>query len=638
MTQPTAKSAIYAVSWKQGKDFLFWLFACLFTPARKKPASDPARIRQPIKRQPPVEHRRSPVDTQTPPATHPKRTVIRTNLSGLDLLLNPRLSKGTAFTEAERDAFGLHGLLPPHVSTLAEQRERRLRVLSSRTDAFGKYSNMRDLQNNNETLFYNLIAHHVEEMLPIVYTPAVGEGCQRFSEIYRKPRGLFLSYENRRRMEQILSDPAYDQVRCIVVSDGERILGLGDQGAGGMGIPIGKMALYTALGGIPPEHCLPILLDVGTDNEALLNDPIYIGCQHKRIRGAEYDAFIESFVTAVQKRWPHILLQWEDFAGVNAARLLERYRDRLCTFNDDIQGTAAVTTGTLLAAVHATGIPLKEQTIAMFGAGSAGIGIIGLLIEAMQEEGLSQEQARQRIYAFNRHGLLIEGCEGIKEGQETLLRKKEDVAGWKLSGDGPISLLDVVRNAKVTVLAGVSAQAGAFTEEIVREMARHAERPVIFPLSNPTSKAEAVPEDLMRWTDGRALVGAGSPFPPVEVNGQMVRISQINNSYIFPGLALGILVSRARRVTDAMIMAAARALASLSPAREDRTAPLLPPIGESRSVGLVVGEAVARQAMADGVAEYAEPDVLRQMLQEYVWEPEYVPYERHNLTWFKARG
>jgi malate dehydrogenase (oxaloacetate-decarboxylating) len=521
---------------------------------------------------------------------------------------------------------------------MAEQRERRLRVLKSRDTAFGKYSNMRDLQDNCEVLFYSLIAHHVEEMLPIVYTPAVGEGCQRFSEIYRKPRGLFLSYENRHRMEQILSDPAYDQVRCIVVSDGERILGLGDQGAGGMGIPIGKMALYTALGGIPPEQCLPILLDVGTDNEALLTDPIYIGCQHKRVRGAEYDAFIEQFVTAVEKRWPHILLQWEDFAGVNAARLLERYRDRLCTFNDDIQGTAAVTTATLLAAVNATGIPLKDQTIAMFGAGSAGIGIVDLLIAAMKEEGLTEAEARSRIYAFNRHGLLIEGCEGIKPGQENLLRKREDVAAWKLSGDGPISLLDVVRNAKVTVLAGVSAQAGAFTEEIVREMARHTARPVIFPLSNPTSKTEAVPADLMRWTDGRALVGTGSPFPPVEVEGRMVRISQINNSYIFPGLALGILVSKASRVTDKMIRAAAKTLASLSPTREDSSAPLLPPISESRAVGLVVGEAVARQAIAEGVADFVEPFALHEKLVEYVWEPEYVPYERLNQSWIVSRS
>lgn len=578
------------------------------------------------------------MDDQTPPPQPDKEQVIRTRLSGFDLLLNPRLNKGTAFTEAERDAFALHGLLPPHVGTLEDQRERRKITLRNRATSFGKYRLMRDLQDNNETLFYSLIAHNVEELLPIVYTPAVGEGCQRFSEIWRKPRGLFLSYPNKNRIEQILAHERYDQIRCIVVSDGERILGLGDQGAGGMGIPIGKMALYTALGGIPPEHCLPILLDVGTDNEALLNDPIYIGWQHKRVRGQDYDDFVEAFVSAVKRRWPHILLQWEDFAGVNAARLLERYRDRLCTFNDDIQGTAAVTTATLLAAVYATGIPLREQTIAMFGAGSAGIGIANLLVAAMKEEGLNDEQARKRIYAFNRYGLLVEGSRGIRPGQEPLLRKREDVAGWKLKGGedislgdislGDISLLDVVRNAKVTVLAGVSAQAGAFTEEIVREMARHVERPVICPLSNPTSKSEAAPADLFRWTDGRALVGAGSPFSPVEVNGRMVRISQINNSYIFPGLALGILVSKARRVTNGMIMAAAKTLASLSPARADKNEPLLPPIGDSRKVGLVVGEAVAHQAVADGVAEPAVEQSMREKIQAYVWEPVYLPYER----------
>jgi malate dehydrogenase (oxaloacetate-decarboxylating) len=566
------------------------------------------------------------LSNETQPSQPGNDNVYRTSLSGFDLLMNPRLNKGTAFTEQERDAFALHGLLPPVVGDLESQRERRMIALRSRGSQFSQYRMMRDLQDNDETLFYSFIEHNVEELLPIVYTPAVGEGCQRFSEIWRRPRGLFLSYPNKDRIDKILSHPRYDEVRCIVVSDGERILGLGDQGAGGMGIPIGKMALYTALGGIPPEHCLPILLDVGTDNEALLNDPIYIGWQHNRIRGQEYDDFVEAFVTAVERRWPHILLQWEDFAGVNAARLLKRYRDRLCTFNDDIQGTAAVTTGTLLAGVHATGIPLREQTIAMFGAGSAGIGIINLLVAAMKEEGLTEEQARKRIYAFNRYGLLVEGCRGIRPGQEPLLHKREDVAGWKLTGGQDISLLDVVRNAGVTVLAGVSAQPGAFTEEIVREMARHIERPVIFPLSNPTSKSEAVPADLLRWTDGRALVGTGSPFPPVEVDGKPVRISQINNSYIFPGLALGILVSRARRVTDNMIMAAAKTLASLSPARADKNAPLLPPIGDSRKVGLIVGEAVGLQAVADGVSQAGAED-MRERIDAYVWEPVYQPYE-----------
>ena len=568
------------------------------------------------------------MNNKTPPPGLGGKAVVRTHLSGFDLLMNPRLNKGTAFTEAERDAFGLHGLLPPHIGNLEDQRERRKITLANRSTAFGKYRLMRDLQDNDETLFYSFIAHNIEELLPIVYTPAVGEGCQRFSEIWRKPRGLFLSYPNRDRIAKILADPRYDDVRCIVVSDGERILGLGDQGAGGMGIPIGKMALYTALGGIPPEHCLPILLDVGTDNETLLHDPIYIGWRHKRIRGKEYDDFVEEFVAAVEKRWPHILLQWEDFAGVNAGVLLERYRDRLCTFNDDIQGTAAVTTATLLAAVHSTGVPLREQTIAMFGTGAAGIGIVNMLVAAMKEDGLTEEQARKRIYGFNRYGLLVEGCQGIRPGQETLLRKREDVDGWKLEGSGAISLLDVVRNAKVTVLAGVSAQAGAFTEEIVREMAKHSERPIIFPLSNPTSKSEALPTDLLHWTDGRALVGTGSPFPPVEVTGKMIRIAQINNSYIFPGLALGILVSKASRVTEGMIMAAAKTLASLSPARADMTAALLPPIADSRKVGMIVGEAVALQAVADGVAEGGEEATLKDRLRAYVWEPVYLPYER----------
>jgi malate dehydrogenase (oxaloacetate-decarboxylating) len=568
------------------------------------------------------------VSGASPVPENAKRTVVRTRLSGYDLLLDPRLNKGTAFTEEERDAFGLHGLLPPHVGSLEDQLVRRKKALDNRDTAFGKYHLMRDLQDSDETLFYALIEKHIEELLPIVYTPAVGEGCQRFSEIWRKPRGLFLSYPNRDRIEQILADPRYDDVRCIVVSDGERILGLGDQGAGGMGIPIGKMALYTALAGIPPEHCLPILLDVGTDNEARLNDPIYIGWQHARIRGQEYDDFVEAFVTAVHRRWPNILLQWEDFAGTNAATLLERYRDRLCTFNDDIQGTAAVTTATLLAAVNATGIPLKEQAIALFGSGAAGIGIANLLMAAMQEEGLDEAAARQRIYAFNRYGLLVEGARGIRSSQLPYVRPRADVKDWKLSGGEDISLLEVVQNAKITALVGTSAQPGAFSEDIIRAMASQTPRPIVFPLSNPTSCAEATPADLLRWTDGRAIIGTGSPFAPVEFDGELISIAQTNNSYIFPGLALGILVSRARRVTDGMIMAAAKALARLSPTMQDKNARLLPPIADSRKVGLIVAEAVARQAIVDCVAELATTASLDEQLRAYVWEPVYLPYQR----------
>ena len=426
----------------------------------------------------------------------------------------------------------------------------------------------------------------------------------------------------------MLAHPRYDDIRCIVVSDGERILGLGDQGAGGMGIPIGKMALYTALGGIPPQHCLPILLDVGTDNQALLDNPTYIGWEQKRVRGQEYEDFIAMFVAAVRKRWPNILLQWEDFAGENALRILARYRDQLCTFNDDIQGTAAVTTGTLLAAVNATGMPLKDQRIAMFGSGSAGVGIINLLVAAMTEQGLSEAEARQRIYAFNRHGLMVQGDPALRTSQMPLAQRREDVAGWRVSGPGPISLADTVRNARITVLVGVSAQAGAFTEDIVREMGKNAERPVIFPLSNPTSKSEAVPADLLRWTEGRAIVGTGSPFAAVEFGGRSVRISQVNNSFIFPGLALGILVSRATRVTDGMMMAAAKALAALSPTVTDKNAPLLPTIGDARKVSRSVALAVGKTAISEGVSALPDPEMLEEELDAYVWEPVYLPYER----------
>jgi malate dehydrogenase (oxaloacetate-decarboxylating) len=564
----------------------------------------------------------------------PHNNVIRTRLSGYDLLNNPRLNKGSAFTEMERDDFALHGLLPPHEGTLEEQVERRKKALDYQPTSFHKYSFMRDLQDTNETLFYSLIAHNIEELLPIVYTPTVGEGCQRFSEIWRKPRGLFISYPNKHRIEQIFSSRRYDNVRCIVVSDGERILGLGDQGAGGMGIPIGKMALYTALGGVHPEHCLPILLDVGTDNDDRLKDPIYLGWKHARIRGQEYDDFVDAFVSAVKRRWPHVLLQWEDFAGSNAARLLARYRDQLCTFNDDIQGTAAVTTATVLAAVNATGIPLSRQTIVSFGFGSAGIGIADLLLAIMQENGLSEKQARERFFAVDRYGLLVEGGKWIEAGevnqrvQQSFARKRSELESWKLSTAEEIDLLDVVRNAKPTVLIGVSGQPGAFTEEVVREMAKHTDRPVIFPLSNPTSRAEATPENLLKWTEGRALVGTGSPFDPVEIGGKLVDITQTNNSYIFPGLALGILASRATRVSDAMIMASAKALAALSPTQLDRNASLLPPIADSRNVALVVAEAVGKQAMAEGMADVKDVEALKRELHAYVWDPVYLPYER----------
>src|SRR5271169_6316405 len=391
-------------------------------------------------------------------------TTCRVSLSGYDLINSPRLNKGTAFTEQERDAFDLHGLLPPHVGILEEQIERSVEALRALTDPFHKYSFLRDLQDTNETLFYALVVRNIEEMLPLVYTPAVGEGCQRFSEIWRKPRGLFLSYPNKGRIDQILNHPRYDGVKCIVVSDGERILGLGDQGAGG--IPIGKMALYTALGGIHPEHCLPILLDVGTDNEDRLKSPLYIGWRHNRVRGEEYDAFVDVFVNSVKKRWPHVLLQWEDFAGSNAARLLARYKDQLCTFNDDIQGTAAVAAATLLSAINVTGVPLEQQKIVVFGFGTAGIGITNFLSQLMEEKGVPEQDARNRFYALDLHGLVTENGKDVRPEQLPYAREEEEVQGWRRSwtpSNRDISLLDVIRHVKPTVLIGVSGQAGAFT-------------------------------------------------------------------------------------------------------------------------------------------------------------------------------
>ncbi|MGA8940235.1 MAG: NAD-dependent malic enzyme, partial [Acidobacteriaceae bacterium] len=463
---------------------------------------------------------------------------IETSLMGLGLLNSAMFNKGTAFPESERDAFSLHGLLPPHVGTLDEQVGRRLKAFRSLHDDFARYTLMRDLQDVNETLFYALITRNIEEMLPIVYTPAVGEGCQRFSEIWRRPRGVFLSYPNRSRMETILKHPRYDRVRCIVVSDGERILGLGDQGAGGMGIPIGKLALYTALAGIHPMLCLPVLLDVGTDNAERIADPMYVGWRHERVRGAEYDKFVNTFVRVVRKRWPHVLLQWEDFAGHNAARLLERYRDVLPSFNDDIQGTAAVAVATLLAAVKASGVPFTEQRIVVFGFGSAGLGITGLLLKTLMDAGVSEAQARSCFYAVDKDGLLVEGMDGLGREQAAFARRGNEVQGWA-RGEHGIGLLEVVERVRPTVLIGVSGQAGAFSEEVVRAMQRGLQqsgrdaRPVILPLSNPTSRCEAAPADVIRWTDGCAIVGTGSPFAPVEFGGRTLKSAQTNNSYIF---------------------------------------------------------------------------------------------------------
>jgi malate dehydrogenase (oxaloacetate-decarboxylating) len=555
---------------------------------------------------------------------------VEINVSGPDLLRDPLLNKGTAFTDAERDELGLHGLLPPHVGTLEAQIQRRLGALRALPTPLAKYVFLRGLQDLNETLFYALLGDNLEELLPIVYTPTVGEGCERFSELWTKPRGLFISWPQRARIEQILVDPRLDAVEVIVASDGERILGLGDQGAGGMGIPIGKLSLYTACAGIHPATTLPILLDVGTDNEERLADPLYVGWRHRRIRDAEYDAFIELFVGAVKRRWPHVLLQWEDFARQNASRLLDRYRDQLCTFNDDVQGTAAVAAGTLLAAIAATGGSMADQRIVVFGAGTAGSGIARLLLRLMLASGMAEAEARSHFYAVDKEGLLVEDMPGLQPFQRPFAQSRARVACWKLETPGRIGLLDVMNNARPTTLIGVTGQAGAFTEAVVRAMARGTPRPVIFPLSNPTRSSEATPQDLLDWTDGRAIVGTGSPFAPVTRLGVTWTVDQTNNSYIFPGVGLGVLAVGARRVTDRMFEVAARTLAGASPARAAGSSGrrLLPPVTELRAVARLVAQAVGRSAREEGLCEPMDDAQIDARIDAKMWLPAYVPYRR----------
>jgi malate dehydrogenase (oxaloacetate-decarboxylating) len=549
---------------------------------------------------------------------------IPAGLSGYRLLADPRFNKGTAFSEQERDAFALHGLLPPRVATMGEQVSRRLAAFREFATDLERYAFLRDLQDTNETLFYALLAQNLQELLPIVYTPTVGAGCRSFSRLFRKPRGLFLSLPRKGTLKQILANPMFDKTEVIVVTDGERILGLGDQGAGGMGIPIGKLALYTACGGIDPARCLPVLLDVGTDNAENLRDPLYVGWNHARVRGQEYDDFVEEFIAAVDERWPHVLLQWEDFAKGNANRLLARYRDRVCTFNDDIQGTAAVATGTLLSAINVTGVPLAEQRIAIFGAGSAGCGIAKLLLAAMQAEGIDAADAARRFYLVDRDGLLIEGMNGLAEFQRPFLQPREAVASWR-TGE-VISLMDVINNAKPTALIGVSGQPGAFSEQAVRTLAAQHTRPIIFALSNPISCAEATPADIDRWSEGRAIIGAGSPFPSLMRRGAPFSVDQTNNSYIFPGVGLGAIATRARRISDTMFMAAARALAELSPAKRDPNANLLPSVTALREVAIKVAIAVGKQACAEGLTEGVTADSVEAAVTAKMWTPHYAAY------------
>lgn len=549
---------------------------------------------------------------------------VETALSGAALLGAPRLNKGSAFPEDERATFHLHGLLPPAIMTIEQQLARTYDSFRAKTTDLERYIYLASLQDRNEVLFYRLLQEHIAEMSPIIYTPVVGLACQNFSHIYRRPHGLYIGFEQRDEIADILRAAPVPEPRVIVVTDGERILGLGDLGVGGMLIPIGKLALYTLCAGISPSMTLPIILDTGTDNPQLLADPLYLGWRHPRVRGQDYDDFIDAFVAAVRRVYPRAALQWEDFARGNARRLLDRYRDDLCTFNDDIQGTAAVTLAGLLAATAIVGAPLRQQRVVILGAGSAATGIADLLVTAMEEDGASVEQARGNIWLLDSHGLVHTGRTDLDAEKAQFAQRP-----WpSVEGDQPghaLDLLEVVRHTRPTMLIGTAARPGAFSEAIVREMATHVERPVIFALSNPTEKSEATPEDVLRWTDGRALVATGSPFADVTVEGRARHIGQCNNMFIFPGVGLGVLASGARRVTDGMFLAAARVLSALAPSRRDPGASLYPHIEDVRAVSRSVALAVATEAQRAGVAEPFEAPTLEQRVDALMWEPRYRP-------------
>ncbi|WP_218309193.1 NAD-dependent malic enzyme [Alteromonas antoniana] len=550
--------------------------------------------------------------------------------SGPSLLETPLLNKGSAFTARERTAFNLTGLLPPRYETVEEQVERAYMQYSTFDDALNKHIYLRAIQDNNETLFYRLVQKYIDEMMPIIYTPTVGDACEQFSDIYRSSRGLFVSWEERHQLDDIVRNATKRKVKVIVVTDGERILGLGDQGIGGMGIPIGKLSLYTACGGISPAYTLPVMLDVGTNNEKLLNDPMYMGARHPRISQEDYDEFIDMFIKAVKRRWPEVMIQFEDFAQPNAMPILNRYRDNICCFNDDIQGTAAVTLGTILAACRTTERKLSDMKVVFVGAGSAGCGIAEMLIQQMVHEGLPDAQARKQVFMIDRFGLLTEGMQGLRDFQQKLQQSEVDIADWTFSGEYA-SLLDVVHCAKPDILIGVSGQPGLFTEQVVRAMKQHNSLPIIFPLSNPSRQVEARPEQVIEWTDGEVVIATGSPFKPVEHNDVVYPIAQCNNSYIFPGIGLGVIATKARLISDEMLMAASTALANASPLANTGTGALLPPLTEIADLSKQIAFAVGKVAMQQELALEMSDDALKNSIDKNFWNAEYRPYKRVSI-------
>jgi malate dehydrogenase (oxaloacetate-decarboxylating) len=553
---------------------------------------------------------------------------VRIRARGRSVLTNPMLNRGTAFMPEARQMLGLQGLLPSGVSTLEGQLRRVYAQYRRQPDDLAKNVFLANMRDRNEVLFYRLLAGHLEEMLPIVYTPTVGMAIERFSHEYRRPRGVFLSVNHPEDVEESLGNYGLhgEDVDLLVATDSEGILGIGDQGVGGIDISIGKLALYVAAAGLHPRRVIPVVLDMGTDNLRLLSDEMYIGNRHARVRDQRYDDLIDAYVTAATKLFPHAMLHWEDFGASNARRILNKYASQVCTFNDDMQGTAAVVLAAAFAAVKAAGSRLRDQRVVIHGAGTAGIGITDMMRDVMIKEGLSEHEATSRFWAVDSRGLLTDDhARVLRDFQLPYARPAAEVESWSQHEGDPIPLVDVVANAKPTMLIGTSTQHGAFTEPIVRQMASAVERPIIMPLSNPTSKAEAVPEDLIRWTDGRALVATGSPFPPVGYGGRTYTIAQANNALVFPGLGLGVAVVRARRITDAMIAAAANAVASLA----DPTGPggaLLPPVTDLRTVSAAVAIAVAQEADEHGLAEQPLTDPVKQIHQA-MWRPEYPPFE-----------
>jgi malate dehydrogenase (oxaloacetate-decarboxylating) len=554
----------------------------------------------------------------------PRAENLRVNLSGHQLLDEPLLNKGSGFSEPERRELGLLGLLPLHCSTIEEQLARAYENYQRKDNDVERYIFLTALQDRNEILFYRLLNEHVTEMMPIIYTPTVGEACRKYSHWFRRPRGVYVSYPYRDEIRSLLDNAPIQAVDVIVVTDGERILGLGDLGVGGMGIPVGKLSLYTLCAGIHPRTTLPILLDVGTNNQELLNDPLYLGWRHERIRGEEYEQFLEAFVQAVNEKFPHVLLQWEDFSKQNAPRLLERYRDRLCTFNDDIQGTGAVTVAGLLAAMKVVDQRLSAQRVVILGAGSSAIGISNQIVAAMIDDGVSSAVARSNIWLVDSRGLVQERRSDLDQFKRKYAQPAERLRDWRIVDPEKISFAEVVANVRPTILIGTSAQPEAFTEEIVREMSRHVERPLIFPLSNPTSKSEAAPRNLIEWTEGRALVATGSPFAPVPYRNRTIEIGQCNNSFIFPGVGLGVIASGARRVTDQMFTAAAKVLSEFSPGAADNDAALYPRLEKVREISRAVALEVGLEAQRSGLAEATTPDVLQERIAEKMWKPNYV--------------